>query len=113
MHTDSEGILVNGVGLAAKGWEDFQSEMGWKAADVDKIFTHQVSAVHQSLLFEALKLEKAKGFSTVEYLGNTGSVALPVSVAIGIENGHLKRGDRAVMMAAGSGLNCIMLGLQW
>jgi 3-oxoacyl-[acyl-carrier-protein] synthase-3 len=49
----------------------------------------------------------------VEYLGNTGSVSLPVSVAIGIENGHLNPGDKAAMMAAGSGLNCIMLGLEW
>ena len=113
LDTDSEGILMNGVGLAAKAWEDFQREMGWKADDVDKIFTHQVSAVHQCMLFEALKLEKSKGFSTVEYLGNTGSVALPISAAIGIEKGHLRRGDRAIMMAAGSGLNCIMLGLQW
>ena len=73
---------------------------------MDKIFTHQVSAVHQSMFFEALKLDKSKGFSTVEYLGNTGSVALPISVAIGSENGHLKPGDKVAMMAAGSGLNC-------
>jgi 3-oxoacyl-[acyl-carrier-protein] synthase III len=113
LYTDSEGILINGVRLAMEAWEDFQREMGWKADDVDKIFTHQVSAVHQSMFFEALKLDKSKGFSTVEYLGNTGSVALPLSVAIGSENGHLKPGDKAAMMAAGSGLNCVMLGLEW
>jgi 3-oxoacyl-[acyl-carrier-protein] synthase III len=113
LHTDSEGILINGVRLAMEAWEDFQREMGWKADDVDKIFTHQVSAVHQSMFFEALRLDKSKSFSTVEYLGNTGSVSLPVSVAIGIENGHLNPGDKAAMMAAGSGLNCIMLGLEW
>ena len=113
LHTDSEGLLINGVRLATEAWEDFQREMGWKADDVDKVFTHQVSAVHQSMFFEALKLDKSKGFSTVEYLGNTGSVALPISVAIGSENGHLKPGDRAAMMAAGSGLNCVMLGLEW
>lgn len=113
LHTDSEGILMNGVHLAMETWGVFQREIGWEENDVDKIFTHQVSAVHQSLFFETLKLDKSKGFSTVEYLGNTGSVALPVSVAIGAENGHLKPGDKAAMMAAGSGLNCIMLGLEW
>jgi 3-oxoacyl-[acyl-carrier-protein] synthase III len=113
LFTDSEGILTNGVLLAMETWEDFQREMGWTADDIDKIFTHQVSAVHQGMFFEALKLDKSKGFSTVEYLGNTGSVALPMSVAIGSENGHLKPGDKAAMMAAGSGLNCVMLGLEW
>ncbi|MDM7998900.1 MAG: 3-oxoacyl-ACP synthase III [Dehalococcoidia bacterium] len=113
MHANSEGILRNGMQLAMETWECFQREMGWRPEDVDKIFTHQVSAVHQALFFETLKLDKAKGFSTVEYLGNIGSVSLPVSVAIGVEQGHLKPGDRAAMMAAGSGLNCIMLGLEW
>ena len=113
MHADSEGILRNGLPLAVETWEAFQGEMGWKASDVDKVFTHQVSAVHQNLFMDTLKLDRAKGFSTVEYLGNIGSVSLPVSVAIGIDNGHLKPGDKAAMMAAGSGLNCIMLGLEW
>ena len=113
LYTDSEGILINGVRLGMETWECFLREMGWKADDVDKIFTHQVSAVHQSLFFETLKLDKSKGFSTVEYLGNTGSVSLPVSVALGSENGYLKPGDKTAMMAAGSGLNCIVLGLEW
>jgi 3-oxoacyl-[acyl-carrier-protein] synthase-3 len=69
--------------------------------------------VHQSIFFDTLKLDKSKGFSTVEYLGNIGSVSLPVSVAIGDEKGLLKPRDRAAMMAAGSGLNCVMLGLEW
>jgi 3-oxoacyl-[acyl-carrier-protein] synthase III len=113
MHANSEGILRNALPLAMEAWNAFQTEMGWRADDIDKVFTHQVSAVHQTLLLETLKLDKSKGFSTVEYLGNVGSVSLPVSVAIGIENGHLKPGDKAAMMAAGSGLNCIMLGLEW
>ena len=65
MHADLEGILRNGIPLAMETWEHFRREMGWKANDVDKIFAHQVSAVHQSMLFDALKLEKSKGFSTV------------------------------------------------
>lgn len=104
---------MNGVHLAQETWKAFQSEMGWKADDIDRIFTHQVSAVHQKMFFDALQLDKSKGFSTVEYLGNMGSVALPISVAIGCDRGHLKHGDKAAMMAAGSGLNCVMLGLEW
>ena len=99
----TKGILRNGLPLAVETWEAFQREMGWKPSDVDKVFTHQVSAVHQNLFMQSLKLDRAKGFSTVEYLGNIGSVSLPVSVAIAIDNGHLKPGDKAAMIAAGSG----------
>ena len=37
----------------------------------------------------------------------------PISVAIGIEQEHLNGGDRATMLGIGSGLSCIMLGLEW
>ncbi len=107
------GIQRNGLHLAAETWEAFQRELGWTEEQVDRVFTHHVSAVHHELLFDTLKLDKAKGFSTVEYLGNIGSVSLPISLAIGIEQGRLKPRDKVVMMAAGSGLNSIMLGLEW
>ena len=113
MHANFEGILRNGLPLAAETWEAFKRELGWNEAQVDRVFTHQVSAVHQELLFDTLKLDKAKGFSTVQYLGNIGSVSLPISVALGIEEGHLTPGDKVAMLAAGSGLNSIMLGLEW
>ncbi len=113
MHADFEGILRNGMPLVADTWNDFQREVGWTESDIDKFFCHQVSTVHQELLFEALKLDKGKGFSTVEYLGNVGSVSLPISMAIGVEQGRVNPMDRVVMLAAGSGLNSIMLGIEW
>ncbi len=113
MHANFEGILRNGLPLAAETWEAFKHELGWNEAQVDKVFTHQVSAVHQELLFDTLKLDMAKGFSTVEYLGNIGSVSLPISLAIAVEEGRLDPQDRVAMLAAGSGLNSIMLGLEW
>jgi 3-oxoacyl-[acyl-carrier-protein] synthase-3 len=65
------------------------------------------------VLFHALGLDESKGFSTVEYLGNIASCSLPISLAIGIEEGHVNAGDRVVMMAGGSGLCGVMLGLEW
>lgn len=112
-NTNFQGIPRNGLHLAAETWEAFQRELGWTEEQVDRVFTHQVSAVHDELLFDTLKLDKAKGFFTVEYLGNIGSVSLPISLAIGIEQGRLKPRDKVAMMAAGIGLNSIMLGLEW
>ena len=113
MSTDYTGILNNGVALAAEAWEAFQQELGWNHKDVDKVFTHQVSSVHKQVLFHALGLDESKGFSTVEYLGNIASCSLPISLAIAIDEGHVNAGDRVVMMAGGSGLCGIMLGLEW
>ncbi|MEE8326131.1 MAG: 3-oxoacyl-ACP synthase III [candidate division NC10 bacterium] len=113
MHADFQGILKNGLGLVGDTWNVFEKEMGWKKSDVDKIFSHQVSVVHQELLFRTLEMDSSLGFATVEYLGNMGSCSLPISFAIGIEQGHVHQEDKVVLMAAGSGLSSIMLGLVW
>jgi len=113
MSTDYTGILSNGVALAAETWKAFQREMGWREPEVDWFFTHQVSTVHQQVLFHTLELDASKGFSTVEYLGNIGSCSLPISLAIGIEQGRVKAGDKLALMAAGSGLCTFVLAVEW
>jgi 3-oxoacyl-[acyl-carrier-protein] synthase-3 len=113
MRTDYEGVLKNGLKLAPDTWEATKQELGWKNSDIDRFFTHQVSAVHSKLLFKTLSLDDAKDFSTVEYLGNIGSVSLPITMAIGIDQGCLNPGDKVAMLGIGSGLVCLMLGLEW
>ena len=62
---------------------------------------------------QAFGLELQIDYPTVQWLGNTGSVALPISMAIGIEQGHLQRDDRVALLGIGSGINCLMLGVDW
>jgi len=113
MHADFQGILKNGLPLVSDTWKAFEQELGWDKSDVNKIFSHQVSAVHHELMFRTLEVDISKGFSTVEYLGNIGSCSLPISFAIGIEQGRIEPGDKVALMAAGSGLSSIILGVLW
>src|SRR4030042_2687384 len=113
MRTDSTELLKNGAKLVPDTWEGTKRELGWKDSDVDRFFTHQVSAAHSRRLFRTLGLEKARDFTTVEYLGNIGSVSLPITMAIAIDQGCLKSGDKVAMMGIGSGIVCLMLGLEW
>jgi 3-oxoacyl-[acyl-carrier-protein] synthase III len=113
METDSEALLHAGVSLADRTWLQTRQTLGWTNADVNKVFTHQVGKAHRKLLLERLDLEQSLDFPTVEFLGNTGAVALPMATSIGIERGHLSSGDNVAMLGIGSGLNSIMLGMQW
>jgi 3-oxoacyl-[acyl-carrier-protein] synthase-3 len=113
MTTDSERLLHAGVATAKQAFAGFLAEFGCGVGDIDKVFSHQVGVAHRRLLFESLHLRPEADFSTVEFLGNTGSAAAPVTAAIGIEQGHLSPGDQVAMLGIGSGLNVIMLGVDW
>lgn len=109
MRTDSEAMLHAGCELGRKCWESFKEELGWENDSADRIFCHQVGAAHRKLLHESLGLDPGKDFSTLEWLGNTGSVALPVTTAMAMEQDFLRGGDKFAMLGIGSGLNCVML----
>jgi len=113
MNTDSERLLVAGCELAGRTWRAFLTQMGWTADIIDKAVTHQVGRAHKKLLYETVGMDEAKDFPTLEFMGNVGSVSLPASLAIGAERGHFSKGDKVALMGIGSGLNCMMLGLEW
>lgn len=113
MQTDSEQLLLAGIELARATWNDFKVVTGWDEASTDRFICHQVGSVHRRKLYEALALDVSKDFSTFETLGNTGSVALPSTLAAAVEAGAIKRGDRVSLLGIGSGLNSLMLALEW
>lgn len=113
MQTDSEKLLEAGIALARDTWEAFVAETGWTPATVDRAICHQVGSAHRRRLFEAVGLDLSKDFSTFETLGNMGSVSLPATLGKAAEAGAVKAGDRVALMGIGSGLNCMMLAVEW
>ncbi len=113
MQTDSEALLTAGLALARDTWGAFTANTGWDAQSIDRFICHQVGSTHRRKLYEALGLDLAKDFSTFETLGNTGSVALPATLAQAIDAGAVSAGHKVGLLGIGSGLNCLMLALEW
>ncbi|MBU0674685.1 MAG: 3-oxoacyl-ACP synthase III [Proteobacteria bacterium] len=113
MATDSEALLIQGVETARATWEDFLLESGWEPQSIETFFCHQVGQAHARLLFETLELDPARNYETLDRLGNIGSASAPITMAMGIDNGRLRSGNRASVLGIGSGINCLMLGIQW
>jgi 3-oxoacyl-[acyl-carrier-protein] synthase-3 len=113
MQTDSERMLEAGVALAKETWDEFTSATGWTRETVDRAICHQVGSAHRRRLFETLGLDIAKDYSTFETLGNMGSVSLPATLSAAVNAGAVRDGDRVALMGIGSGLNCLMLALEW
>ncbi|QDU94724.1 3-oxoacyl-ACP synthase III [Lignipirellula cremea] len=113
METDSERLMHEGIATGVETFKDFQHESGWRPQDIHKTFCHQVGSGHRKMMLEALGADPARDFATLEWLGNTGSVALPITMARGLECGFAGPGDNIGMFGIGSGINCLMLGAAW
>lgn len=113
MNTDSVGVLKNGITLAIDTYKSFREELALSDGEPDKIVCHQVGASHQRTLLQALGIPKEKDFTTFEFLGNIGTVSLPITAGIAAERDFLKPGDLVGFMGIGSGLNCLMLAIRW
>jgi len=113
MRTDAVNVLNHGVELGRRTWEAFLSEMGWKGPDVDRVICHQVGAAHQSAILNALGISEDKDFASYEFLGNMGTVSLPLTAALAEERDILSPGEKVAFLGIGSGLNCLMLAVEW
>lgn len=113
MHTDSVKLLEQGVQAANQCFPLFLNELNWSREDIHRTFCHQVGKAHSKLLFETLGLNPAIDFTTMEYLGNTGSAALPTAASIGIQQGAVAPNSNAALLGIGSGINVMMLGIHF
>jgi 3-oxoacyl-[acyl-carrier-protein] synthase-3 len=113
MSTDSVAVLKFGVDLGLRTYKAFLGRLGWAADTVDKVICHQVGSVHRDSILKALGISRDKEYSTFAYLGNIGTVSLPLTAALAEEREFLQRGDRVGFLGIGSGLNCLMLGVEW
>jgi 3-oxoacyl-[acyl-carrier-protein] synthase-3 len=113
MQTDSEQLLKQGVDLAQETWRDFCDTLRWETNTPQHYITHQVGQAHRRLLYERLGLPLEKDFSSFEHFGNVGSVSLPLTLSLAQEAQHIKKGENIALLGIGSGINCMMMGMEW
>lgn len=113
MDTDSERLMAEGVATGVENFESFLAETGVGRAQVDRSICHQVGSRHRTTMLAAMGLAADRDVVTFPWLGNTGSVALPLTLAAAARYGHLRDGDHLGLFGIGSGINSVMIGCQW
>lgn len=113
MDTDSEQLLHEGIATGAVAFERFLPEVGWSRQQIDRTICHQVGGRHRSMMLRRLGLSEHRDHVTFPWTGNTGSVALPITLADAAARGVVTPGDRVALMGIGSGINSVMLAVRW
>ena len=112
MQTDSEQLLQAGVAVGERTFEQLLS-LGVNREQLTNSVCHQVGATHRRLMLERLGLPENRDYSTFQWLGNTGSVALPTALAMALKSQFIQPGAFTALLGIGSGINSVMLTTEW
>jgi 3-oxoacyl-[acyl-carrier-protein] synthase-3 len=110
MTTDTAGLLVAGLDLAAEAWAAAQAE-AHLSPSADWYILHQVSKVHTTMLCERLGIDKSKAPLTYPRYGNVGPAAVPITLA-SVQD-QIQPGQRVLCLGIGSGLNTSATEILW
>jgi len=110
MTTDTHGLLVAGLDLAADAWEASKTDFDW-ADGLDWYIFHQVSKVHTTMLCDRLAIDSSKVPLTFPKYGNVGPAAVPITLA-SVQD-QIQPGQRVLCMGIGSGLNTSFSEILW
>ncbi len=113
MRADAHGLLVHGVQCAVDTWPKALSAFGWPAQGPDEVIFHQVGLTHFVKTFERIGVSLERALVTFPYLGNTGPVSVPITLAIGAAQGRIRPGQQIALFGVGSGLGSMILGVEW
>lgn len=113
MDTDSERLMAEGIATGISALQQLLGACGWTRQQIDRTVCHQVGARHRAVMLEQMGLDPARDCVTFPQLGNTGSVALPLTLAAAASAGWLEREQRVAMLGIGSGINSVMLAARW
>ena len=113
MQTDSERLMHHGVETGVDTLVEFLKQSQWSIADIERTICHQVGTAHQKLMLESLGINPELDYSTFPWLGNTGSAALPITLACACEDEFIRPNQNVALLGIGSGINCMMLAVNW
>jgi len=113
MDTDSERLLHEGIATGFAAMEKFLPESSWRRDEIDRTVCHQVGGKHRAMMLETLGLDIDRDTATFPWMGNTGSVALPITLAVAAHRGDIRKGNRVAMLGIGSGINSVMVAAHW
>lgn len=92
---------------------DVTASAGIKIEDVDLFIPHQANMRIIQAAARSLKLPEDRFFVNLQYYGNTSAASVPIAICEAVEQGRLKPGDTACLIAFGAGLAWSAALVEW
>ena len=86
---------------------------GIELSDIDLVVPHQANNRIIEALARSLDFPLEKVFVNVDRYGNTSAASVPLALTEAVAAGRVKKGDKLLLVAFGSGLTSGAITLQW
>jgi 3-oxoacyl-[acyl-carrier-protein] synthase-3 len=96
-----------------KATREVVAQAGLRLEDVDLIIPHQANIRIIEAAAKGLGLPMERFFVNIDRYGNTSSASIPIALCEAAQQGRLKSGDTAVMVAFGAGLTWAAAVVRW
>jgi 3-oxoacyl-[acyl-carrier-protein] synthase-3 len=92
---------------------DTLKRVGWSIGDVTWLLAHQANRRIIDAVAERLGFPMERMLVNVEHTGNTSAASIPILLDESVRAGHIRPGDRLLLVAFGAGLTWGACALTW
>jgi 3-oxoacyl-[acyl-carrier-protein] synthase III len=106
-------VFKSAVRSMAEAADQALMRAGLTGADIDLLIPHQANMriIEATARYAGIPMDKV--FVNVDRYGNMSSATVPVALDEAVEQGRLKRGDHAMMVAFGAGFTWASAVIRW
>jgi 3-oxoacyl-[acyl-carrier-protein] synthase-3 len=101
---DGQAVFTEAISMMVASSREALRKASLTVTDVDWLVPHQANARIMKAVTGKLGVPEDKMVSTIARFGNSSAATIPFSLALAVEDGRIKRGNRILMSAAGAGL---------
>ena len=110
---DGKVLFKNAIIEMTNSFKEIIEKNNLTAQDINFFIPHQANARIIKAVAEKLGLTKDQAIINIEKHGNTTAATIPIAISELYQNGKLKKGNRVILSAFGTGFSWGSLLLKW
>lgn len=104
-----DAIMTHSRGFVNKAFK----KLGWKASQINHLFTHQVSKNTFKIIADSTQVPLAACVSVFEKFGNTAAASIPLAISCAQQRNLLQPGDKIAIIGLAAGLSTSIQFMTW
>lgn len=112
-YMNGQFVFKNAVVRFAEVINEGLQKNGWSPQDIGLLIPHQANLRIAQFVQKKFGLRDDQVYNNIQFYGNTTAASIPIALTEAWEKGQVKKGDKVVLAAFGSGFTWGSVMIQW